>query len=333
MIADGVAFARTRQGDALPVIDVTHPRFALPDDPDLVRRLGDAFAAQERRRRLIPRFVLRRMMAAAAKQSRLVRAVFHAPTGYLDSISTYVMKLGADNLVPPFDTAMDRRVASSPHVPLMRLRMQQIAHSLAGALASDLAAAPRGAPLAVIDIGGGPALDAVNALIVLRRDHPGLLEDRRITVAVLDADGDGAFFGANALSALAAQGPLAGLDAAMTHRDYDWERPAVLQGMLAELVVAGAVIIATSEGALFEYGSDAAIVANLIALRAGGVRHVTGSVTNPHDLRRRMIDRTLFKLKPRGLEGIAPLFAAGGFRVVASEDAFLSTQVLLQAAP
>lgn len=326
----GVVFARTREGYALPVIDVTHPRFALPGDAATVQRLTDALAAEEHRRRLIPPFIMRMMLAAAARQSRLVRAIYQSDRGFLDSISTYVMKLGADNLVPPYDTAVDRRVASSPHTPLLRLRMQQIAHLAAAGLADDLAAR-RGAPLTLIAIGGGPALDAVNAVIVLRRDRPELL-DRRIAITVLDADADGAVFGAGAVAALEAHGPLAGLDITMAHHDYDWNRPAALAAVIADGVGAGAVIAATSEGALFEYGSDQAIVENLQALRAGGVRHVAGSVTNAADaVRRRMIDQARLGLKPRGLDGIAPLFAAGGFGVVASAPTFFSTQVLLQA--
>jgi hypothetical protein len=331
--SDGIAFARTREGFALPVIDVTHPRFAVPADPALVQRLGDAFIADERRRRLIPPFVMRMMLRSAARKSRLIHALFRSQTGYLDSISTYVMKLGADNLVPPFDQPMDRRLASSPHIVLVRLRMQQVAQLMADALAEDLAAADAAAPLSLINIGGGPALDSINALIVLRRAHPGLT-NRRIAIEVFDANADGAFFGANALAALEAEhGPLAGLDVEMRHHDYDWDRPAALESIVARLISEGAVMGASSEGALFEYGDDEAIVGNLKALHANGAgaRFVAGSVTSADTVRQRMINQTLFKLKPRGLEGFAPLAAAGGFRVVRNEPAFLSTQVLLRA--
>jgi hypothetical protein len=327
---DGVVFARTREGVDLPVIDVTNPRFAVPADPALVQRLGDAFIADERRRRLIPAFVTRMMLRAAARKSRLVRALF-SQAGFLDSISTYVLKLGADNLVPPYDSPMDRRVASSPHIVLVRLRMQQIAHMMADALAGELAGDPA-APLSLINIGGGPALDSINALIILRRAHPDLL-NRPVAIEVLDADADGAFFGANALAALKAEhGPLANLDIALRCHDYDWDRPAALENMVGKLAAAGAVVAASSEGALFEYGSDEAIVANLKALHAGGkgARLVAGSVTSADNIRRRMINQTLFKLKPRGVEGFAPLAAQGGFRIVRKEPAFLSTQVLLR---
>jgi hypothetical protein len=328
----GIAFARTREGFELPVIDVTHPRFALPADPAAVERLGAAFVADEQRRRYIPDFVMRMMLRAAARKSRLVKALFNSETGFLDSISTYVMKLGADNLVPPYDSSVDRRLASSPHIILVRLRMQQVAHLMADALDDDLAGADAAAPLRLINIGGGPALDSINALIVLRKARPELLK-RPVAIDVLDADAnaDGAFFGANALAALKVEnGPLAGLDVVMHHHDYDWNRPAALESLVGKLAAAGAVIGASSEGALFEYGSDEAVVENLNVLRANGTRFVAGSVTSAHNTRRRMINRTLFKLKPRGVEGVAPLVAQGGFRIARSEPAFLSTQVLLR---
>jgi hypothetical protein len=330
---DGLIFAKTREGLDLPVIDLTNPRFAVPVDPAAVRELYDAFVGEERRRRRIPKFIMRMMLRSAARKSRLVRAIFNSDTGFLDGLSTYVMKLGADNMVPPYDTPIDRRLAASPHIALLRLRMQQIAHLVAAGIADQLAAAGATAPLSLINIGGGPALDSINALILLRRAHAGLL-NRPVTIEVLDASRDGAFFGANALAALRADhGPLAGLDIQMQHQDYDWNRPAALERLVDELVSAGAVIAASSEGALFEYGSDQAIVANLQALRAGGsgVRLVAGSVTRADDeTRRRITAQSRFKLIPRGIEGFAPLAARAGFRIAEVASAGLSDQVLLR---
>jgi hypothetical protein len=328
----GIVHARTREGFDLPVIDVTSPRFAVPDDAATIQRMNDAIVAEERWRRHIPPFIMWLMFRAAARKSRLVQAMFHADSGYLDSLSTYVMKLGADNLVPPYDSPVDRRLAASPHILLVRLRMQQVAHLLAEGVADDLASADAAAPLTLINIGGGPALDSINALIVLRRARPDLLK-RRIAIEVLDASTDGFFFGANALAALKADAaPLAGLDVDMHHHDYDWNHLTALESLVAKLPAAGAVIAASSEGALFEYGSDEAIVGNLKALHAGGAgaRLVAGSVTVGDDLQRQMIARTRFKLHPRGIAGFAPLAAAAGFRVVKTEPAFLSEQVLLR---
>ena len=329
----GRVVAKTREGHDLPVIDVTDRRFAVPDDPAATRALYDAFIAGERRRSWIPKFIMRGMLRRAASQSRLVHAIFASDSGYLDGMSTYVMKLGLDNLVPPYDTPIDRRLAASPHVPLLRLRMQQIARLLADGLVEHLAGAA-GAPLHLINIGGGPALDSLNALILLRRDHADLMR-RPIVIHVLDSGTDGPFFGANAFAALQAEGrPLHGLDAAWQRHDYDWNTPAPLAQLVRDLADAGCVIAASSEGALFEYGSDEAIVGNLQAVRAGGAgaRLVAGSVTRDDETRRRMIAETQFRLIPRGLAGFAPLASRAGFAIAKAEPAWLSDQVLLRPA-
>jgi hypothetical protein len=326
-----ILIAKTREGYDLPVIDLTDPRFAVPDDPAAAQARHDAFVADERSRRFMPAFVLRMLLRAAARRSRLVRAAVAPPDGFLDGLSTYVMKLGPDNLMPPWDSPMDRRVAAAPHVALMRLRMQQVAHLLADALVEPLRADAT-APLALVNIGGGPALDSLNALILLARDHPALLA-RRISVNVLDGDHDGPCFGANALAALAAPGrPLHGRDIAWHHALYDWNATAPLAALVRTLVTAGAIVAASSEGALFEYGSDDAVVANLAALRAGGAgaRIVAGSVTRDDQLRRRMIAQSRIRLMPRGLAGFAPLAARAGFAIARSHNAWLSDQVLLQ---
>jgi hypothetical protein len=327
---DGIHYAKTREGFALPVIDFSDRRFAVPDDEAAAGALYQSFIDGERRRAYIPKFLMRMMLWRAAQESRLVHALFSSEAGFLDSITTYVMKLGPDQLVPPFDTPMDHRFASSPHVPLVRLRMYQIARLMADALVAELAAAPA-APLSFINIGGGPALDSINTLIFLRRDRPDLL-NRKIAIEVLDASSDGAFFGANALAALQAGGPLAGIDITLRHHDYNWDEPSMLERFVVGLKGAGAIIVASSEGALFEYGSDQAIVANLQALHASGegARFVSGSVTGADETRKRTIAATRLKLIPRGLERFAPLASQGGYRIAKSEPAMISDQVLLR---
>jgi hypothetical protein len=330
-IPHGIVVARTREGDDLPVIDVSDPRFAVADDPAATRALYDAFIKSERRRHLVPKFIMRALLRRAAGQSRLVRAIFASDSGYLDGMSTYVMKLGTGNLVPPYDTPVDRRLAASPHVPLLRLRMQQIARLLADGLLERLAGAA-GAPLHLINIGGGPALDSLNTLILLRQMRADLMR-RPVVIHVLDQATEGPLFGANALAALqAGGGPLHGLDVAWQHHDYDWNAPAALAQLVRELAGAGCVIAASSEGALFEYGSDDAIVANLAALRldGAGVPLVAGSVTCDDEIRRRIMAETQFRLVPRGLAGFAPLATRAGFAIAKAEPAWLSDQVLLR---
>jgi hypothetical protein len=235
------------------------------------------------------------------------------------------MKLGADHLPPPFDGPTDRRVAASAQLKLLRLRTQQVATLLADGLGAALGDAP-GTPLHLVNIAGGPAIDSMNALVLLRQCGADL--KRPVVIHVLDRDDAGPFFGRNALAALMADGaPLAGVDITFDHRPYDWNDTGALGELLRE--TAGAIVGASSEGGLFEYGEDDAVVANLKALRAGNVRVVTGSVTGNTERHRRNITVSRFKLHPRGLAGFAPLAARGGWHIARSKPAQLSDQVLL----
>ena len=159
--------AATRDGIVLPVIDVSDPRFAVPDIPTSSRVLFAQSAAEELQNRYTPLFIMGWMVPpGGAKESRLLRAVFAGNGSFLDGITTYVMKFGAEHLPPPYDSPMDKRVAASPHLTLLRLRTQQVGGLMADALAPELANAAS-APLALVNIAGGPAIDSMNALILL----------------------------------------------------------------------------------------------------------------------------------------------------------------------
>src|SRR5215467_8215892 len=92
-----IVFASTADGLRLPVIDVTHPAFAVPDDPTSLAARRDAFLAWDRRNRRMPRIVMRLLMRLAARRSLLLRTMLTSDNGYLDSISTYMLKLGVDH--------------------------------------------------------------------------------------------------------------------------------------------------------------------------------------------------------------------------------------------
>lgn len=324
-----IVFATTADGLRLPVIDVTHPAFAIADDPASIAARRDAFLAWDRRNRRIPTSVTRLLMWLAAHRSLLLRRILASDNGYLDSITTYMLKLGADHLPPRFDGPVDRKVAAAPHMALVRLRMQQIARLLADALVAPLADAPD-APLHLINIAGGPALDSSNALIMLARGRPTLIQ-RPIAIHVFDARQDGPAFGARALFALTApEAPLHGVEVEFQHHAYDWNDTAPLARLVAGVGADGAIMAASSEGGLFEYGTDDAVVANLTALARAGVPIVAGSVTSSSKLRKRMIAQTSFRLFARGLEGFAPLAERSGYAIAESRTAVMSEQVLLR---
>ncbi|TDG02359.1 hypothetical protein E1N52_40205 [Paraburkholderia guartelaensis] len=324
--------ASTVQGQRLPVIDITDPRFALPADADAITALFASYVADERRRARVPTFITRMILALASRRAPLLRSVVSARSGFLDGLSTYLLKLGPDNLPPPFNSEIDRRFAASPHVVSMRLKLQQVAHLQTRALVSELDADGT-APLHLINLGGGTAIDTLNTLILLNQLRRQALAARNITISVLDIDRDGPQFGAAALRALCAHGSaLEGLRVRFVHYPYDWNEPACLAGIVENAIMSGAIVAASSEGGLFEYGTDAAVLANLRALcpRVHGQKIVvTGSVTRDDEARRRSISAHSFALVPRGLAGIEALASRAGFSVERAETTPLSDQVLL----
>ena len=156
-LSKGVMQAETPEGYRLPVIDVTHPAFRLDDSPAGVAALAEAHVKAGRRQARLPRFLMRWLLRGAVRKSLLVKALFHPEGDVLPGLTTYVLKLGAENLVSPYDTRMDRQLTAAPMVVSMRLRLQQTATLLAEGLRDDLAARPS-APLALINIAGGPAI-------------------------------------------------------------------------------------------------------------------------------------------------------------------------------
>jgi len=325
----GVSYALTAQGQELPVIDVTHPAFTVGDGPDSVEALRLEADSQSRRQRWMPRFLMRLMFRSVAKRSALLRSMFESDSPVLPGMSTYLTKIGADNLLPPFDSPMDRRFAASPGLTSIRVRLQQTAKLLAEGIEPELTRRP-GVPLHLINIGGGSGIDSLNALILLQRSSPHLLR-RKITVHLLDPDTNGPTFSRNALAALCSSGAaLEGVDAQLVHRVYDWNQPAPLSQWVSELAATG-IVAASSEGALFEYGSDAAIAGNLRALFGDGhgAVAIAGSVTRDHESIRRAVSMTRFKLIPRGMETFTALIRGTGFTVAHVEGSLMSDQVRL----
>ena len=92
------------------MIDVTDPRFKVADDPDSLARLFAQSSAEEQRNRRMPQFITRWMLRRAAKRSLLLRALFGGNASFVDGVTTYLMKLGAE--LPPLTTA--RSTGASP---------------------------------------------------------------------------------------------------------------------------------------------------------------------------------------------------------------------------
>ncbi len=318
----------------LPVVDVTHPAFALAlSDEEVAGRVGRSLAERQPFAGL-PGFLRRLLLRLLLRKSILGRGIGRSAGSFLSGLSTYLLKLGPENLGEAYATPIDRRIAASAQALSVRLRLLDMATLLADALAPQLQAGP-GRALRFINIGGGPAMDSINALILLRRDHGRALAGRRVWIDVLDRDVEGPKFGARALTALTAPGgALAGLDAKLLPIRANWADPAPLRDLLREVQAEGAVAAGSSEGGLFEYGSDEEISAVLACLRdeapAGFV--MVGSVTRNDETSRRLRRGATHALRPRGLEVFGALAARSGWRIARALGRPLSDQVVLERA-
>ncbi len=263
----GVCYALTDDGVELPVIDVTHPAFFLPKPTgdEVAGMVENAVREMEGHNRL-PAWARRAFLWWFGRKSVLMRGLRGEKGGFLSGMNTYLMKLGPDNLGSAYSSRVDRAIAASPPAVSTRLRLQDTARLLADGLSPLLAARPN-APLHLINIAGGPCLDSLNALILLRADEPALVAGRALRIHALDLHSPGPSFGARALEALRVPGaPLSGLDAELHFTPYDWSEPGTLRAFLRGLPLAGAVAAASSEGGLLHYGTNADVAGNLLVL-------------------------------------------------------------------
>jgi len=327
----GVHYTLTSDGLELPVIDVTHPVFALDLGPDEQQELVRKFLAQKMPLANWPAALRKLFFRLALRGSVLAAGLRNAEDGYMTGMHTYLLKLGPEMLGSAYTTPVDRKIAASLPALGTRLRVQDMACLMAETLTPALLAESQKA-LRFVDIAGGPSISSLNALIVLRKKQALLLTGRSIEINVLDLDESGPAFGKAALVALSQQAaPLDNLRIGFRHVRYDWTKPADMQPILRESEAKGALVIASSEGGLFEYGSDEAIVSNLETLRASpAVLAVLGSVTRADEPMQRLRKMNTARIIPRGLELFGALAEKAGWKIARAIERPFSDQVVLR---
>jgi hypothetical protein len=190
-------------------------------------------------------------------------------------------------------------------------------------------------PLTLVNIAGGPAIDSLNTLILLNARQLGINAERQVSIEVLDLDDAGPAFGMSALAALSApEGPLHGLRISFRHVPYNWSEDGNLKPILQQAHDQGALVICSSEGGLFEYGSDSEIENNLAVLRESDeVLAVVGSVTRADELSQQLRESSTAATRPRGLELFRSLVKNAGWKVAQAIERPLSDQVVLRPDP
>jgi hypothetical protein len=326
----GVCYAATDEGLELPAVDITHPAFACDPSPEEIAAQAARFLRESAHQQRLPRFLRERIVPFFLRRSRLGRGLLASSGTFLDGATTYLLKLGPENL-GGFGGKIDRKIVDSFPALAVRLRLRDMAHLLADGLVPALRARP-GAPCHLLNLAGGPAADSWNALILLHREQPQLLAERAIRITVLDLDTAGPDFGRRALAALQDRGgPLHGLEVDFRHLPYDWRRTEDLRHEL-ERLEPGAVAAASSEGGLFEYGTDEEIVANLRALHRGTPDDavMVGSVTRADGPARLVAESTGVATLLRGIEAFRPLARQAGWEIERSHPRPFSDNLRLR---
>lgn len=298
-------------GSQLAVIDITHPAFSIPFSDEELAGMETKYLQEA-----VPTAELLEPMRQALRSSALGSALMASSGTYLAGLPTYTLKLGPENFGP--DAALiDKRIAASFPAVCVRFRLADMASLMASGL-SQLTRQQPEKPLCLINLGGGAAADSWNALILLHRHDPGLLARKAITIAVIDTDSNGPSFGSRAVQALCEPNqPLAGHDIDFRHFNHGWADLDRLHDTLAEIRATEAVCVISSEGALFEYGSDREIVSTITALHAGtpSGTFIVGSVTRECECTRLSRMATQAAIQPRTLEAFAGLAADAGWRL------------------
>lgn len=328
----GVCYAVTDDGLELPVMDITHPAFACEMTEAEISAVIDRTMQGFRESAKLPPEVLKEL----PNRSILWRGTFESRDTFTTGMMTYLMRLGPQNLGDGYANQLDRDFASTILPLSFRFRLRDVARQLAWAMSPALAAS-RSRPIGLLNIAGGASMDSINALLLLQRDQPGCLAGRAIRIRVLDLDAAGPHFAARAVEALRAPGAaLTGLDIALEHVPYDWSRPDALMPVLADLAD-GAITAGSTEGGLFDYGSDEAIVGNLQALREAtpaGFAMVGSVVRDLDSLDARLHVTATMKGRPSirwlGLAAFGKLAAQAGWTIARTLDSTAHHVVVLQ---
>jgi len=130
----GVHYALTTDGIELPIVDVTHPAFALTVTDTEQRALVEKFLQEKDPFPGLPTFLRNSLQRFFLRGSILVNGIRQAKGTFMTGMHTYFLKLGPTMLGSAYAKPIDRRIAASLPVFAVRLRMQDVAQLMAEAL-------------------------------------------------------------------------------------------------------------------------------------------------------------------------------------------------------
>jgi hypothetical protein len=261
----GLAYAFTDNGIELPVLDITHPQFLSSIDES---RLDEVSKGS------IQKMLAMGQMSDAQKRThyeQLLKSYIFGPVfvsdpgaDFMSAMSTYVYKLGPNLIGGGPEREFDRSASMDIGSIAIRMRLRDLCRLQADALIPQLESSPQ-KDLYFMNIAGGAASDSINTLILILKENPILLSNRKIEIHVLDIDTIGPHFSLGCIEALKAEAHhFHGLDIALQHIPHDWKDVEGLIPLLSSKE--DCILMCTSEGGLSEYGTDKEIIHNLSVL-------------------------------------------------------------------
>lgn len=234
----------------LPVLDITHPLFKASID-EQAYHLNCVQSA--------------RSIETLKKMPGFIRGIFarisNVDDSYLSGMRTLLYKLGPHLSRGIKLSLRDKWAVRQTSFMGLRIRLRDLCRCQSGLLLPLLKQFP-GRNLCFFNIAGGSAADSINTLILIQESDPELLKGRTIEINVLDLDALGPEFAKRCVDALKQPGErFHGLDLTLHTIHYDWCEPETLVKMSMERQ--GWIQLCSSEGGLFEYGSDSAIIESL----------------------------------------------------------------------
>ncbi len=249
----GLSYAYTNEGIELPVLDITHPLFIESADEKTFSMLSMKAAPGAEKMKNMPAVI-----------KKIISLFADSKNSYLSGMRTLVLKLGPKLMRGQKIEPWYRLGAKQFNAIAVRIRLRNLCNFQAESLTGLLEKHP-GKNVCFINIAGGAATDSINTLILILKENPALLKNRKIEINVLDLDDFGPGFAKKSIDEIRKPGGLFdGLDVDFRHLRYDWTDTGKLSALLAERK--GWIQTCSSEGGLFEYAADKDIIRNLNTL-------------------------------------------------------------------
>ncbi|WP_412761530.1 hypothetical protein [Paenibacillus chibensis] len=234
----------------LPILDITHPLFNASID-EQAYHLNCLKSA--------------RSIESLKKMPGFIRNIFvrmsNVDKSYLSGMRTLLYKLGPDLSRGIPLGFRDKWAIKQTSFMGLRIRLRDLCRLQSKLLENQLKRFPE-RNLCFFNIAGGAATDSINTLILIQESDPKLLKGRKIEINICDIDTYGPAFAKRCIDVLKQPGErFHGLDITLNIIPYDWSQSETLLQLSLER--SGWIQLCSSEGGLFEYGSDSDIMDNL----------------------------------------------------------------------